>query len=421
MMRRSGKRTAVPRSATVQVPAPSVQWLELTTEVLKIALRALRLQDVPNARAVCKTIERIPLDEFVRSVFENSYDEDERQGVLEAKFCSNLAAWPVHVLAALLKARGVDINRKTAGHTLLHRASFNGRTRAVEALLVEGATTDIFNEGGCLPLTLAAAKGHSEAVGSLARASAEVNAADYGGWTPLHHAACKGHTEAVTALLRAGAAIAATTNNSRATPLHIAAQNGHTQTVESLLDAGAPTKATDNSGATPLNRAASKGRIETVTLLLRVSVVDTADNSGATALNRAAFKGHIETVKLLLRVSVVDSNGRTPLHVAAGNGHRQAVISLLGAGADPSAADNAGDTPFNIASQNGHVQIAVTLEAAGEAARNAQTWSTTWSANWFEHDQLPHIKQRVLPMCSVCQEFTAGADGMCSVCSRNST
>ena len=74
---RSGQQDAVAQPAPALTPR--VPWLDLTGEALKLVLRGIQLHDVPNARAVCKKIERMPLADFLPCAFENSFAEDERQ------------------------------------------------------------------------------------------------------------------------------------------------------------------------------------------------------------------------------------------------------------------------------------------------------------------------------------------------------
>jgi cytohesin len=56
---------------------------------------------------------------------------------------------------------------------------------------------------------------------------------------------------------------------------------------------------------------------------------------------------------------------RTALHVAAWNGHAEAVTALLAAGLDPNAQDSEGATPAHYAEDEGHEVIANLLREHG--------------------------------------------------------
>nr|WP_293249703.1 ankyrin repeat domain-containing protein [Panacagrimonas sp.] len=82
----------------------------------------------------------------------------------------------------------------------------------------------------------------------------------------------------------------------------------------------------------------------------------------------AAANGHKEVVKSLLKHKPwLDWNccdSFTPLGTAAANGHREIVETLLAAGADPSIASSGGKTPLEAARAKGHTEIALLLEKA---------------------------------------------------------
>jgi len=94
-------------------------------------------------------------------------------------------------------------------------------------------------------------------------------------------------------------------------------------------------------------------------------------------LFKAAENGDTERVKELLAhlnsfwypipikmgyVNATSSNGSTPLHYAAYNGHTDVVKLLLENGADPSIKDNTGKTAADIARERGRIEIANMIE-----------------------------------------------------------
>ena len=58
-------------------------------------------------------------------------------------------------------------------------------------------------------------------------------------------------------------------------------------------------------------------------------------------------------------------------------------------------------------------------EAAAAIAKLQEVYGAASEAAWEASKVVAQPASAPQPMCSVCNEFTAGADGMCSVCSRN--
>jgi cytohesin len=92
--------------------------------------------------------------------------------------------------------------------------------------------------------------------------------------------------------------------------------------------------------------------------------VDAPNKNGYTPLYIAAGRGHTEAIKLLLAakasVDAPNKNGSTPLLIVAQQGHTEAIKLLLAANADPTK-EVQGWTALAIADRNGHKDIAALL------------------------------------------------------------
>ncbi|KAH6848202.1 ankyrin repeat protein [Chaetomium sp. MPI-CAGE-AT-0009] len=103
-----------------------------------------------------------------------------------------------------------------------------------------------------------------------------------------------------------------------------------------------------------LCEAVSEGSVDRVEMLLNQFVdVNDRNGEGRTPLSLAAENGHDAIVKLLVGKDSVkpdtpDNDGRTPLSWAAGNGHDAVVGVLLGNNSvKPDTPDKLGRTPLS--------------------------------------------------------------------------
>ncbi|OBT95296.2 hypothetical protein VE01_06606 [Pseudogymnoascus verrucosus] len=123
--------------------------------------------------------------------------------------------------------------------------------------------------------------------------------------------------------------------------------------------------------------------------LFKGNVVNTneIDEEGRTPLLLAARDGHKAIVKSLLNSDIVnidskDSHGRTPLSSAAGNGHEGVVKLLLDKGANLETEDSSGQTPLSWAAGNGHEGVVkllldkgAKLETEDSSGRTPLSWA----------------------------------------------
>jgi len=229
------------------------------------------------------------------------------------------------------------------GFTPLHLAAGDRHMAAVTALLRAGASKEITNDDGQLPLHLAA-DGDTEILSALIT-PANLHVRDMGGNTPLHIAAWSGNSENVQTFLGTDARDEKdAANNEGFTPLHYAAYRGCGEIIQVLIDAGANIEANQNNELiTPLHIAA--GTCE-----------EFAGPEAAHTLISAGANIHAR-----------DSKQLTPLHYAVGaacylqllvdstlemveNDLPENALALLNAGADLTVQDEENRTPLMFAS-----------------------------------------------------------------------
>ncbi|MBE3043181.1 ankyrin repeat domain-containing protein [Candidatus Bathyarchaeota archaeon] len=237
----------------------------------------------------------------------------------------------------------------------IHESFWSTSPKDIQIEWMDVDAKDIHN---WTPLHDAAVDGEEEMVAVMLEKRGDVNARDLNEWTPLHYACRRGAIGIVQDLIRSGADPNARGRDGIA-PLHNAAMNGHVDVVRSLIEAGATLDILDLSKNTPLLWAAYNGHRDVVNVLWEDTNRKLRNDNGGTALHLAAMAGREEVMTLLKSFGVDaearDGYGRTPLHHATRNGHKD-VVSLLvdNFKADKEASDRFRKRPLHLAAANGH-------------------------------------------------------------------
>lgn len=183
------------------------------------------------------------------------------------------------------------------------------------------------------------------------------------GLTALHCAASRGHTRCIEILIKLCGAQTDLIDSNGCTALFYAVTLGHADATVKLLELGADPNRQDRKGRSPGHCGCAKGQFETVKLLnARGANLWLRNARGDLPVHEAAASGRIELVEWLLKqkpnhINSSSNDGRTILHIAAGNDNIDMCKMLIELGADVNAVyrnvKNVVKTPLDCALQKG--------------------------------------------------------------------
>ncbi len=186
--------------------------------------------------------------------------------------------------------------------------------------LLESYPANVFNHKKQTPLMLAAVSGNRRIIELLLSHGANPEQSDLEGMNALHYA-LKGQEEqaalALLPLMRNGNE----SDRRGITPLFLASSQGFLSVVRYLCEHGNYKQAFDDWGRDALHHAASKNQVKVIEYLVSKGFpINQPEHPTSPSKLRSCKK-------------------RTPLHLAAGLGHSEAVATLLNLGADPDVGD----------------------------------------------------------------------------------
>ncbi len=288
--------------------------------------------------------------------------------------------------------RGEIDRTDRSGATALYLACHRRQLAVVAALVGRGADVNVAAGNGVSPLGACVMVGAYDCAQVLLEAKACVEAGPKASkCTPLHQAVHMADYEMTRLLLDHGADVGLGDADG-CTALHIACRHRHNLLVELLLEhCPEAVDLVDRTGATALYEAAANGFADTVWLLCEVggARVDLSNSKGATPLSIACCMNHPAVVAILLAqgadATTVSVNGWTPLTIAAALGFAE-VVRLLGRSNPVSLAalGPSGRTPIELAAHNGHPKVIEVLVgelgADPKEAARAMLFQTSKSA-----------------------------------------
>lgn len=188
------------------------------------------------------------------------------------------------------------------------------------------------------------------------------------------------------------------------------------KSVKNPIDVNKPD---ENSGDYPLQLAAEYGNKQIVRELLKdIKDIDATNADGATALYLAAKANNKEIVEYLLKHTKAKADiankqtGRLPVHEAARNGNKEAVMNLLlRSKADIKAKDKEDRTALSLAAEYGHssiVQYLIEQEADVQAADNQSKRPLHWAAQQGNKDTVKILIKNIKDVKDINAKDSAG-------------
>ena len=285
--------------------------------------------------------------------------------------CLHIAAQNGHLKLCkkLIDIHDFDVNVPDYdGWTALHHSARSGSYDLFTNFANAGSDIECTNDLDWNSLHIAARYGHFNLCKSLVnKHKFNVLMTDNDGWIPLHHSARSGSYRLLKFFVDIGTNIDSR-NNLGWNCLHIAAKNGHLNLCRILTDKyKLHIDLRDYNGWTALHHCTENGSYDLVKAFAGMGAdINLQDNSGINCFHIAAKNGDLNLCKTLIDnykfdVDIANTEGRTALHISAGNGSYALVRYFASMRADMKLENNLGLNCLYIAAQNGDFNLCKTL------------------------------------------------------------
>jgi len=199
-------------------------------------------------------------------------------------------------------------------------------------------------------LIWAASKGDAGAIHRLVVRGYDQNVADYDKRTPMHLAAAEGRTDAIDYFVNNGALLSPVDRWGH-TPLDDAYRHGHLTIVQLLEAKGGIRGKTGGPRQGPERQPTMGAHIDDSDI---VEAIYAASEGNLPALQRLVARG--------VSLDGADYDYRTPLHLAAAEGHEHIVAYFLDHGITADSRDRWGGKALDDARRHGHARVAALLD-----------------------------------------------------------
>ncbi|XP_046543054.1 serine/threonine-protein phosphatase 6 regulatory ankyrin repeat subunit B-like [Haliotis rubra] len=271
----------------------------------------------------------------------------------------------VEMVKYVISLNFVDINsRGHYGRTPMMVAAANGHRRVFDLVMSKGGDASLVDKNDDNILHWVCRGGHVEMVKYVISLNfVDINSRGHYGRTPMMVAAFKGHREVFDLVMSKGGDASLVDKNDD-NILHWVCRGGHVEMVKYVISLNfVDINSRGHYGRTPMMVAAFKGHREVFDLILSEGGdASLVDKSGDNTLHFVIRGEHVEMVKYVISLNFVDINsrghyGRTPMMVAAANGHRRVFDLVMSKGGDASLVDKNGHNILHLASWKGHVMM----------------------------------------------------------------
>ncbi|CAG5126592.1 unnamed protein product, partial [Candidula unifasciata] len=281
----------------------------------------------------------------------------------------------------------INYNASDEGLTALIVAAKANDDDMMEFLLGLGAHPDVMDLKGKTAAIWAAEFGNVECLKKLLSAGADMTLTDLEGKGILFYlmTPTERHAICLDLVLANGADV----NNVDHEGNHVfavacdLAEDNERFCLQLLKHGAEPNCIQQKSGRTPLMAAAASGGIKVVSALLEAgALVNTVDVKKCTASHLAALNGHLQALMLMAGYgadfNVLASDGGNPIHHAAAKGHAMCIKFLSQRGCNPKIKNNLGFLPKLLAKEAGHKEAGKEIRKAerafGKVGKNNDPW-----------------------------------------------